>query len=591
MTLALVVALPLAGAILIALVGGRLSRPIIGLVATGSLALSFGAALAIAQAFAAGTTVLDAPLAPWLPIRGADVALRVDPSTLPLVLMVTGVSALICLYSIDYLGHDAGAQRYFAALDLFVFAMLLIVVASNLLLLFAGWELVGLCSYLLIAHDRERPAAASAGVKAFVVNRVGDAAFLVGIFVLFTSFHTVALDELTARPPLFAASVLLLVGALAKSAQLPLHVWLPDAMEGPTPVSALIHAATMVTAGVVLLLRLAPLLHRDVLFAAAVIGAATALFAALVALAQTDHKRVLAWSTISQIGLMFVGAGIGAAFAALFHLLSHAFFKAALFLGSGSVMHATDDELDMRRLGGLARRTPLTTLAFACGALGLAAIPPAAGFFSKEQIAAAALSQPAILVAVLATSAITALYAGRLFALVFVAPAASEQARHAHESPPLMLAPLLVLAAGALVFGLLVAGGAVPLGVAGASEAPLALSITSTALALAGGALGLALFWRGPRRVVPRAVADVARRGFLVDDLYDVALVAPFRTLARLLDVGSETLVVQRSVDVVAWLVGRGGAIVRRAQSGYVRVYEAMLLAAAVVLLAYWSLR
>ena len=591
MTLLLVVALPLAGAILIAIAGGRLSRSVIGFVATGALALSFGAALAIAQAFAAGKDSLLAELGPWLPIRGADLALAVNVSTLPLVLMVTGVSTLICLYSIDYLARDIGAQRYFAALDLFVFAMLLIVVASNLLLLFAGWELVGLCSYLLIAHWRERPAAADAGVKAFVVNRVGDAAFLVGIFAIAASYHTVAIGELAARPPLFLASALLLIGALAKSAQLPLHVWLPDAMEGPTPVSALIHAATMVTAGVVLLVRLATILDASVLLAAAVIGAATALFAAVVALAQIDHKRVLAWSTISQIGLMFVGAGIGAGFAAVFHLLSHAFFKAALFLGSGSVMHATDDELDMRRLGGLARRTPLTTLAFACGALGLAAIPPAAGFFSKEQIAAAAAAQPTLLVAVLATSALTALYAGRLFALVFVAPAASDQARDAHESPPLMLAPLLMLAAGALVFGLLVAGGAVPLGASALEEVPLALSLTSAALAVGGGALGLAIWWRGPRSIVPAAAADVVRRGFRVDDLYAAAVVAPMRVLARMLDVGSETLIVQQSVDAVAWLVRRGGALVSRAQTGYVRVYEAMLLAAAVVLLAYWSLR
>ena len=591
MTLLLVVAFPLLGAAVVALFGGRMGRGAIGLVATGMLALSFGAAVAIAQAFAAGKDSIVAELGPWLPIRGADLALRVDPFTLPLILMVTGISALICLYSIDYLAHDSGAQRYFATLDLFVFAMLLIVVASNLLLLFAGWELVGLCSYLLIAHWRERPVAANAGVKAFVVNRVGDAAFLVGIFALFASFHTVDLAELAARPPLFVAGLLLLVGALAKSAQLPLHVWLPYAMEGPTPVSALIHAATMVTAGVVLLLRLAPILHKDVLFDAAVIGAATALFAAIVALAQTDHKRVLAWSTISQIGLMFVAAGIGAAFASLFHLLSHAFFKATLFLGSGSVMHATDDELDVRRLGGLARRTPLTTLAFACGALGLAAIPPAAGFFSKERIAAAVQDQPLLLVAVLGTSAITALYAGRLFALVFVAPPASVQARHAHESPPLMLAPLLTLAAGSLVFGLLVSGGALPLGVRPGEEAPLALVLVSASLAVAGAALGLALYWRGPISLVPLPLAETARRGFLVDDAYALGIAAPFAALARLLDVGSETLVVQRSVDAVAWLVARGAMLVRRAQGGYVRVYEAMLLAAAVVLLAYWSLR
>ena len=322
MTLALVVLLPLAGAILIALAGGRLPRVVIGLVATGMLALSFGAAVAIAQVFAARKTDLEslgAYIAPWLPIRGADIALQVNPLTVPLVLMVTGVSTLISLYSIEYLARDRGAQRYFAALDLFVFAMLLIVLSSNLVLLFAGWELVGVCSYLLIAHWRERPVAAAAGVKAFVVNRIGDAAFLVGIFMLLANLHTVDLEEIGSRlsvslltpdsqAMVFTASALLLVGALAKSAQLPLHVWLPDAMEGPTPVSALIHAATMVTAGVVLLVRLAPILHRDVLFDAAIIGAATALFAAVVALAQVDHKRVLAWSTISQVGLMFVGA-------------------------------------------------------------------------------------------------------------------------------------------------------------------------------------------------------------------------------------------------------------------------------------------
>jgi NADH-quinone oxidoreductase subunit L len=327
-----------------------------------------------------------------------------------------------------------------------------------------------------------------------------------------------------------------------------------------------------------------------VLAAAAILGAATALFAALVALAQTDHKRVLAWSTISQIGLMFVGAGLGAAFAAAFHLVSHAFFKAALFLGSGSVMHATDDELDVRRLGGLARRLPLTAISFGAGALGLAAIPPAAGFFSKEAIAAAALERPAVLVAVLATSALTALYAARLFALAFLAPAASEQARHAHESPPLMLAPLLVLAAAALSFGVIVASGAVSLGAAAAAEAPLALSLVSAALAVGGAALGLALYARGPRARVPLRVSNAARSGLGVDALYGRVVVATFRGLAAVLDLGSETLV-QRSADLVGRAAYAGSAVLRRVQGGYVRVYEAMLLAGAVVLLAYWSLR
>ena len=603
MTLALLVALPLAGAALIAVFGGLLGRRTVGTVATLFIALSFCAALAMAQAFGAGKTELVAEIGPWLPIRGADLALVITPVTVPLVLMVTGVSTLIALYSIGYLAHDAGVRRYFAAIDLFVFAMLLIVVASNLLLLFAGWELVGLCSYLLIAHWRERPAAAAAGVKAFVVNRVGDAAFLVGIFMFLGLVNTVDLAEITRRvqpalqqltveanAQLYAASVLLLIGALAKSAQLPLHVWRPDAMEGPTPVSALIHAATMVTAGVVLLVRLGTVLHPDVLFAAAVIGVVTALFAALVALAQVDHKRVLAWSTISQIGLMFVGAGVGAAFAALFHLIAHAFFKAALFLGSGSVMHATDDELDIRRLGGLARRTPLTTIAFACGAAGLAALPPAAGFFSKEAIAAAVMDRPILLVGVLATSALSALYGARLFALVFVAPPASEQARRAHESPPLMLVPLLVLAAGALVFGALVAGGMVPLGVAASAEAPIALTLTSGALAVAFAAIGLAIYWRGPRAIVPAAVAGAARTGFGFDTLYLVSAVLPVRTIAQVLEQGSEALV-QLIADLVGRAVVAGSGVARRLQGGYVRSYEALLLAGAVALLAYWSLR
>ncbi|HZP96061.1 MAG TPA: NADH-quinone oxidoreductase subunit L [Candidatus Limnocylindria bacterium] len=608
MTLVLLVGLPLAGAVVVALFGGLLSRRANGAIATAALALSFGAGIALARAFAAGKTSLVAEVGPWLPIRGADLTLRIDPLTMPLALMVAGVSALICLYSVGYLAHDAGAQRYFAALDLFVFAMLLIVVASNLLLLFAGWELVGLCSYLLIAHWRERPAAAAAGVKAFVVNRVGDAAFLVGIFAIFVAFQTVDIGEVAGRVHaivpagvrristlgpdryLLVPSALLLVGALAKSAQLPLHVWLPDAMEGPTPVSALIHAATMVTAGVVLLLRLAPILDPSVLLAAAIVGAATALFAAVVALAQTDHKRVLAWSTISQVGLMFVGAGAGAAFAAAFHLVAHALFKAALFLGSGSVMHATDDELDVRRLGGLAKRLPLTTIAFACGALGLAAIPPAAGFFSKEAIAAAVLDRPILLVAVIATSPLTALYVARLFALVFVAPAASEEARHAHESPALMLVPLLVFAAGALAFGILVASGALSLGSEPGAEPPLALSLVSASLAVAGAAAGVAVYARGPRALVPVRAADLARSGFAMDALYARSIVAAFRGLALALETGSER-VVQGSADLVGRAVSGGGAVVRRAQGGYVRVYEAMLLAAAVVLLAYWSLR
>ncbi|HVR88956.1 MAG TPA: NADH-quinone oxidoreductase subunit L [Candidatus Limnocylindria bacterium] len=595
MTLLVVVAAPLGGAIFLALAGGRLGRWTLGLIATGAMALSFGAAASMVGSIPTHPR-LEAHVAGWLPIPGADLALVADSSTLAISLMITGVSALISLYSIGYLTNDRGLQRYFAALDLFVASMLLIVLASNLVLLFAGWELVGLCSYLLIGHFRERPAAADAAVKAFVVNRVGDAAFLVGIFLLLAAFHTVDIAQLDGiaiehgsmnTDLLVVASGLLLFGALAKSAQFPLHTWLPDAMEGPMPVSALIHAATMVTAGVVLLVRMRSLLAADVLFAASVIGAVTALGAAIVALGQRDLKRVLAWSTISQVGLMFVGAGLGATFAARFHLLAHAFFKGTLFLAAGSVMHATADELDIGRLGGLGRRMRWTTAAFAAGTLALAAIPPTAGFFSKDHIAAAAVAAPALLVAVLLTSAVSALYALRLFVTVFVAPASVE--REAHESPMVMVIPLVLLALAAVSFGGLVSAGIVPIGGAPGDEPPIWLAATSFAIALGGAATGWLVYRHGLERAerVERVTARAAG-GFGLDPLYSRVLVRPFRAAARELERGAERLN-QRSIDALALAVAGAGIAVRRIQGGYVRGYEALLLAGTVALLAYWN--
>jgi NADH-quinone oxidoreductase subunit L len=590
--------LPLGGAVLIALAGGRLGRRTTGAVGTLAIALAFGAALSMVGSIA-DRPRLDAGLGPWLPVPGADLSLVLEGAGLALVLMVTGVSALIALYSISYLPQGPGAQRYFAALDLFVAAMLLIVLAGNLVLLFAGWELVGLCSYLLIGHERERPAAGDAAVKAFVVNRVGDAAFLIGIFIFAATARTVNIGELRTAAiehlgpdtgtAFLVASALLLIGALAKSAQLPLHVWLPDAMEGPTPVSALIHAATMVTAGVVLLIRLRAILSPEVLFAASVIGAATALFAALVALGQRDLKRVLAWSTISQVGLMFVAAGLGAVFAALFHLLSHAFFKATLFLGAGAVIHATGGEQDLARLGGLGRRLRWTAVTFAIGALGLAAIPPASGFFSKEAIAVATIDQPLLLAALLLTSALSAFYAARLFTLVFLAPAGAHGP--VHGPPALMVVPLTLLSVLALGFGALVSAHVVPLGLGRESETPEWLLLTSGALALGGALLGWLLYRRGlPGAAALERVTGQAAGGLGVDRLYRVAFVRPFIRVARELDRGAERAN-ERAVDGVARLVIRGGATVRRIQGGPVRAYEALLLTGAVILLAFWSLR
>ncbi|MSQ36970.1 MAG: NADH-quinone oxidoreductase subunit L [Chloroflexi bacterium] len=585
MTLWLVVLLPISGAVVLAVAGGRLTRRLHGVIGAGSIALSFGAVLSMATA--GRGEGLRATLGPWLPIAGGDLALAIDRTGMPLALMVTGVAALIAVYSIGYLGTDSGTQRYFATLDLFVAAMLLIVLGANLAVVFAGWELVGLCSYLLIGHWRERPAAAAAAVKAFVVNRAGDAAFLVGLFAILAERRTLALDDLGGLSIL--TSALLLCGALAKSAQFPLHIWLPDAMEGPTPVSALIHAATMVTAGVVLLLRLGGALAPEVLAAAAGLGAFTALGAALAALAQTDLKRVLAWSTISQLGLMFVGAGIGAVFATLFHLLAHAFFKATLFLGAGSVMHATGNEQDLRRLGALGPRLRWTAPAFAAGALGLAALPPASGFFSKEAIAAAALDRPLLAVAVLATGALSALYAARLFALVFVAPAGSAVIRGAHESPRLMLVPLVALALPALGFGALVAVGGISLGVPATEGAPLALTLGAAGLALAGAGLGLLRYRRGPFELLPAGFGRAALAGFGADRALVRGGSWLVGTIAAALDRGVEATL-QWSLDAVGRLILRTGARSQRLESGFVRSYEAYLLAGAVLLLAWWSL-
>ena len=585
MTLALVVAAPLAGAIFLALFGGYLGRRTSGTIAAGAILVSFGAAAAMAPVLLARGGSIDAPIARWLPIPGADFHLVLDVTMLAVVLMITAVSALIAIYSIGYLAGDRGIQRYFAALDLFVAAMLLIAVASNLLLLFAGWELVGLCSYLLIGHWRERPAAATAAVKAFVINRIGDAAFLVGIFLVITGQGTVEIASIGQLS--ITTSVLILGGALAKSAQLPLHTWLPDAMEGPTPVSALIHAATMVTAGVVLLIRIGGPLSDDVMLAAAIIGAITALGAATVATAQTDLKRVLAWSTISQVGLMFTAAGVGAIFAALFHLVSHALFKASLFLGAGSVLHATQDEIDIRRLGGMARRTPWTAAGFVAGALGLAAIPPAAGFFSKEAIAAAALDRPYLLVLILLTSAVSAFYAARLVTLVFLTSPRSDRASSAHEPGAVMLLPLVGLALGTMTLGLAVAAGAIDLGVGALADAPPWLGALSLALAVAAVLAGWLLYRGGPR---DETVLALARSGYGIDALYGRTAVPLFEAIARALELGAERTN-GMVLDLVARTAMSASSAARRVQGGYLRAYETLLLAGAVALLAYWSIR
>ncbi len=398
-----------------------------------------------------------------------DFAFVVDPISAIMILVVTGVGSLIHLFSIGYMGHDEGVTKYFAYLNFFLFNMLILVLADNLLVLFVGWEGVGLCSYLLIGFWFKDSDKAAAGMKAFITNRIGDAAFLLGMFMLFQQFGTIAFSALNASAPatpelawsspLTIACLLLFIGATGKSAQFPLYVWLPDAMAGPTPVSALIHAATMVTAGVYLIVRLNPifLAAPNALLVVAIVGAFTALLGATIGITQWDIKKVLAYSTVSQLGYMFLACGVGAFGAALFHLMTHAFFKALMFLGSGSVIHAMHEEQDIRKMGGLKKALPWTHLTFVFGWLAIIGVPPFAGFFSKDEILWMAFHSPnghwALWLAGAVGATCTAFYMTRLMALTFWGKSRVDHKVHPHESPAIMLVPLFVLGILSIVGG------------------------------------------------------------------------------------------------------------------------------------------
>ena len=396
--------------------------------------------------------------------------LQLDPLSMVMVLVVTGVGFLIHIYSIGYMWHERGYARYFSFLNLFTFAMLILVLANNFLLLFVGWEGVGLCSYLLIGFFYEKHSAAKAGMKAFVVNRIGDVGFALGTFLIFLVFGTLDFSEvmmLASQPGAFAAgagvmtviALLLFVGATGKSAQIPLYVWLPDAMEGPTPVSALIHAATMVTAGVYMVVRCNVLfaLAPDAMLAVAVIGGLTALFAATIGLVQNDIKRVLAYSTVSQLGYMFLALGVGAFTAGIFHLMTHAFFKALLFLGAGSVIHAMSGEQDIRKMGNLKKKIPTTYWTFAIAAVAIAGIPPLSGFFSKDEILWKTFSSGHTILWGMGflAAGLTAFYMFRLVFLTFHGEGRmdAETEKHVHESPKSMTVPLIILCLLAVIGG------------------------------------------------------------------------------------------------------------------------------------------
>ncbi|MFN0088963.1 MAG: NADH-quinone oxidoreductase subunit L [Acidimicrobiales bacterium] len=428
----LIPALPLAGFVVLLLVGRRLGEPFAGWLATLMVAGSFGVAVAVwAGLLAESERFFGQVLFEWVPAGSfsVDVGFLVDPLSMTMVLFITGIGALIHLYAIGYMHGDENFSKFFVYLNLFVFSMLLLVLGDNLLLTFLGWEGVGVCSYFLISFWFTEEANASAGKKAFVTNRIGDWGFMVATFLAFQSVGSIRYaDLLTAAPGLpavtaTAISLLLFVGAVGKSAQIPLYVWLPDAMAGPTPVSALIHAATMVTAGVYLMTRTNPLLAEAYDWAPTLIawvGAVTALLAATIAVAQNDIKKVLAYSTVSQLGYLFLAVGSGAYVAAIFHMITHAFFKALLFLGAGSVIHGVHDEQDMRRMGGLARFMPVTAATFVVGWLAIAGVPPFSGFWSKDEILAYAFDKSPVLWAVgLVTALLTAFYMSRQVFMTF----------------------------------------------------------------------------------------------------------------------------------------------------------------------------
>jgi len=632
----LIPALPLAGFLACGLLGRRLGKRFVSIAGVGFVALATAAAFArlvpyAAAVFAGDPAARTEKLWTWMTAGSftADVALRLDPLSAVMLSFVTFVGFLIHVYSVGYMRADDGYWRYFAYLNLFMFSMLTLILGANFLVLFVGWEGVGLCSYLLIAFDYGKESAASAGRKAFIANRIGDFSFLVGLFLTFAAFGTLEFDRIfpailadPARfaPALTAIALCLFGGAAGKSAQIPLSVWLPDAMAGPTPVSALIHAATMVTAGVYLVVRCNVIfrLAPDAMLVVAIIGGATALFAAIIGTAQNDIKKVLAYSTVSQLGYMFLACGVGAFVAGIFHVLTHAFFKALLFLGSGSVIHAMAGEQDMRRMGDLRRKLPVTFWTFLMATLAISGIPLWAGFFSKDEILGATFARSPVLWAVgLAAAGLTAFYMFRLVYMTFFGKfrGTEEQSHHVHEPPSSMTVPLVILAVLSTVGGFLglprllgehaslihrfldpivpaIAGAAALPELSSAAE--IALIAASVAIALGGWILARA-FYSGensgdaPARLASRypALYRAVAGKFYVDELYETIFYRPFRTLARLLWKAVDELVIDGAINAGSFLVELAGDLLRFFTTGNVRNYALTFLLGIVAILAW----
>ncbi|HEV2948642.1 MAG TPA: NADH-quinone oxidoreductase subunit L [Gemmataceae bacterium] len=621
----LIPALPLLASIVTAALGPRLLReqshwPCI-LACIGSFILSVPLLLASYREYH------PAPYFTWFHAGDVDVGftLRADPLTGIMLVTVTGIGSLIAIYSAGYMHGDPGYSRYFAEIALFIFSMTGLVLADNLLLLYAFWEGVGLCSYLLIGFWFTKPSAAAAARKAFLVTRIGDLGFILGIILLWAGLgHHLDYEDVFKNAEgheslLTAACLLLFCGAVGKSAQFPLHVWLPDAMEGPSPVSALIHAATMVTAGVYMVARFMPLfrLVPHVLVVVAIIGAFTALLASFIALTQTDLKRVLAYSTISQLGYMFLALGSGvqnlaaaAVVAAIFHLFTHAFFKALLFLSAGSLMHAMGNVIDMRRFSGLRHVVPTTHWTFLCGALALSGFPPLAGFWSKDEILAVALGAARfegvyaiytlLFLSALLTAGLTAFYTFRAYFLTFWGPERipPEAGEHAHESPPIMTIPLMILAVGAVGAGFLLWPfrsfilRTPRIGELAEPEINHAILLVASILVVAAG-IGMAwlMYYRNPGMAGRwaahlQALYQLSLNKLHLDEIYYVFVVAPLSGLAivcRFLDLQVLDSIVDHLGQIPAFI----GQLFRPIQNGLVQFYAlAMALGLTVFLIA-----
>ncbi|MDQ3931723.1 MAG: NADH-quinone oxidoreductase subunit L [Actinomycetota bacterium] len=617
--------LPLVGFTLLIFFGGRLRRlfggSVTGWVGTGMVTASFALALAILLQLLSiheeEARSMIVPLYTWIDVGGLHLTtdLLIDPLSMTMVLVVTGVGAVIHVYSIGYMHGDERQPRFFAYMNLFIFSMLVLVLAADLVVLFVGWELVGLCSYLLIGFwftDRSNAVAAK---KALIVNRVGDVSFAIGLFVIFAAFGTLAFPEIASAADdvlkgreglAVAIGLLLLGGAVGKSAQIPLFVWLPDAMAGPTPVSALIHAATMVTAGVYMVARLSPIYVQApfALDIVAWVGVLTALLAAVIAIQQDDIKRVLAYSTISQLGYMFVGVGVGAFGSGIFHLVTHAFFKALLFLVAGSVMHAMAERGDMWRMGGLRTAMPITFGTGVVATLAISGIVPFAGFFSKDHILSAAYHHHkyGIWAIALLTAGITGFYMGRWLVVPFFGRRRYDPSEvEPHESPPTMTFSMLVLAFGSVIAGFLNPSPSGPFEhwleksfahlpppePSGGLPEPVLIGL-SLLVSIVGLALAGVVYARDPERdpvIELGPVARLMRRDFLVDDLYELVFVRLGAAWSRAL-AWFDDKVVDGAVNGLGRLTATASVAVKRAQVGLVRAYVAGLFLGTVALVA-----